>query len=278
MKKEEFTKDTFIFAIKLFHKLAYPEKPFPQGTYSKILQELEKAGSLTELLDVLRKFNPELNNYDWGKKIRITIGSQRYPFLKLVLQESPVKGEYGFLVDRHSEFLGSKESISYDKELDLKSYLSGLKNKIESELIRNNLPSYRDLVKKYLESKESNGFSSGKKGTILLAEDEEDVHNLYKMELEILGYTVWSAFSGEDVLDIADETKFHCIVLDLMMPNVSGLDVLKQIGKEQKCIVLSALGDENTKKTCKDLGCSYYLEKPAEQTELEKAINTVLQK
>ncbi|MCK4668430.1 response regulator [Candidatus Dependentiae bacterium] len=275
MKKDDFSLTTFKDAIKLFHSLSYEGKEFPQGMYSKTLAEIEISETLSDLLYVLEKFNPDFDPFDWGKKIKIAIGCDKFPFLKLVLQESPIKGEYGFLVDRHSEFLGHKVSISYEKEVELKKYLNDLKNKIEDIFYENHLPSYKYLIKKYIDENSQDIPSSERKGSILLAEDEPDVHDLYKMELEIIGYSVCSAYSGEDALDMVDESDFSCVVLDLMMPNVSGLDVLEAIGKEHKCIILSALADDNTKETCKNLGAAAYLEKPAEQTELEITIEKV---
>ena len=189
MKKDHFSLTTFKDAIKLFHSLSYEGKEFPQGVYAKTLTEIDNSETIGELLSVLEKFNPGFSPFDWGKKIRIAIGCDKFPFLKLVLQESPIKGEYGFLVDRHSEFLGHKVSISYEKEVELKKYLNDLKIKIEDVFYEKHFPSYKYLIKKYIEENSQDIPSSERKGSILFAEDEPDVHDLYKMELEIIGYS-----------------------------------------------------------------------------------------
>jgi len=64
---------------------------------------------------------------------------------------------------------------------------------------------------------------------ILLVDDEESIHLLYREELEELGFEVHSAMSGEDALKILTTLKPNIIILDINMPGMNGIDVLRKI-------------------------------------------------
>ncbi len=69
------------------------------------------------------------------------------------------------------------------------------------------------------------------KGTkkILVVDDEESIHLLYREELEEEGYQVFSAMNGEDALKICESTPVDLVVLDINMPGMDGIDVLRQL-------------------------------------------------
>ncbi len=63
--------------------------------------------------------------------------------------------------------------------------------------------------------------------TVLLADDDAILRDMYKMRLIKAGYVVHEAVNGQDVLDKVKETLPDLIILDVMMPKMNGLDVLK---------------------------------------------------
>ena len=63
------------------------------------------------------------------------------------------------------------------------------------------------------------------KGNILLVDDEENMHEALKLNLEIDGYTVTSAFNGTQALKCIANEYFDLVVLDVMMPEVDGITV-----------------------------------------------------
>ncbi|HID97334.1 MAG TPA: response regulator [Thermodesulfobacteriaceae bacterium] len=71
----------------------------------------------------------------------------------------------------------------------------------------------------------------GKK--ILVVDDEESIHLLYREELEEEGYTVISAMNGEDALNAFNSEQPDLIILDINMPGMDGIEVLRQM-KESK--------------------------------------------
>lgn len=118
--------------------------------------------------------------------------------------------------------------------------------------------------------------------TILIIEDDDFLRSLAVAKLEKEGFTVRMAANGQEGLDQLHQGTPDLLILDLMLPMVSGFDILKTVRSEPttsqlKVIVFSNMGDEADIKTCLDLGITDYLVK-ANFTldELVEKIKTVL--
>lgn len=108
---------------------------------------------------------------------------------------------------------------------------------------------------------------------ILLAEDDIQLIDIYRRKFEIEGFNVRFAEDGQEAIDILKEWKPDVVLLDIMMPKVNGLDVLKFIkekaGYEKVItIILTNLGNESTAEEIYKLGATEYIVK-AEMTPLE---------
>ena len=113
---------------------------------------------------------------------------------------------------------------------------------------------------------------------ILYVEDEkflaEAVIHLLKKEKIAVDW----ADNGEDGLDLALKPNYDCLVLDIMLPKMSGLDILKTIrsrGVKTPVIMLSALNEVDDKIKGLDYGADDYLAKPFKTAELIARINAV---
>lgn len=101
---------------------------------------------------------------------------------------------------------------------------------------------------------------------ILLVEDDDGLANVYKMRLETEGFTVRRVSNGEDALAAAIEFVPDLIVLDVMMPKVSGFDVLDILRNTPdtaniKVVMLTALSQESDKEKAEKLGADDYMVK-----------------
>lgn len=101
---------------------------------------------------------------------------------------------------------------------------------------------------------------------ILLVEDDDGVANVYLMRLEVEGFEVRRVSNGEDALAAAIEYKPDLIVLDAMMPKVTGfevLDILRNTPQTAnvKIIMLTALSQESDRDRAMKLGADDYLVK-----------------
>ena len=114
---------------------------------------------------------------------------------------------------------------------------------------------------------------------LLLVEDEKDLSMLVKKALSKFGYAVDCAYDGEMALYQYEINKYDCILLDLNLPKIDGLEVLKTIRKKDKftkIIVLSARSSIEQRVLGLDLGANDYLCKPFDILELDARIRTLI--
>lgn len=101
--------------------------------------------------------------------------------------------------------------------------------------------------------------------TILIIEDNQDLVEMYRLKLSLEGFRVETALDGEQGLLKAVETKPALILLDILMPNMNGFEVLKALRNnsksEAKIIVLSNLGQYENIREAKNLGATEYMVK-----------------
>jgi len=74
------------------------------------------------------------------------------------------------------------------------------------------------------------------KKKILVVDDEESIHLLYKEEFEEEGYEVYSAIDGEEALKKFDKLKPDLVILDINMPGMDGIEVLRQMKQERPSV------------------------------------------
>ena len=101
---------------------------------------------------------------------------------------------------------------------------------------------------------------------ILLVEDDDSLANVYMMRLEVEGFEVRRVANGEEALSAAIEYKPALVILDVMMPEVDGFDVLDILRNtpqtvDLKIILLTALSQDSDRQRAKDLGADDYLVK-----------------
>ena len=107
--------------------------------------------------------------------------------------------------------------------------------------------------------------------SVLVIDDEPRIAELVSRALAANGLAVESATDGATGLAMAEDGHFDLVVLDLMMPGVSGHGVLRSLMRErprQRVLVLSALSDVASKVRCLELGAADYLAKPFALAEL----------
>jgi DNA-binding response OmpR family regulator len=115
---------------------------------------------------------------------------------------------------------------------------------------------------------------------ILIVEDEKDIRNLLKLNIELEGYSAWTAKDGFEALDIMEREKIDLAVLDVMMPRLDGFNLLREIREKSTLpvIFLTARGEEMDKLLGFGLGADDYLVKPFSMTELLARIGAHLRR
>jgi len=118
---------------------------------------------------------------------------------------------------------------------------------------------------------------------ILVVDDEKDIVGMLKYNLEKEGYTVVTALNGRRALEQAQENKPDLILLDVMMPEMDGWEVCKQLMKDVKTsmipvIFLTAKGSEVDEVVGLELGADDYIVKPISIRKLIARVKTVLRR
>lgn len=115
---------------------------------------------------------------------------------------------------------------------------------------------------------------------ILLIEDEEKLARFVELELSYEGYRVTKAFDGRRGLELAESGEFDLVLLDIMLPELSGMEVLRRIRRKSSIpvIMLTARDSIEDKVAGLDRGADDYLTKPFAIEELLARIRTALRK
>lgn len=116
---------------------------------------------------------------------------------------------------------------------------------------------------------------------VLVVDDEPQVREIVATYLEREGFSVRTAADGRAALVEIARKRPDALVLDLMLPEVSGLEVLQKLrsgGDEVPVIVLSALGSEPERVAGLDLGADDYVTKPASPREVAARVRAVLRR
>ena len=116
--------------------------------------------------------------------------------------------------------------------------------------------------------------------TILIADDDTELCELLKEYLGLEGFEVRLANDGEQALVESRRPGVDVMVLDIMMPHMSGIDVLRNLRKESELpvIMLTARGDDLDRIIGLELGADDYLAKPANPRELLARIRAILRR
>ena len=118
-------------------------------------------------------------------------------------------------------------------------------------------------------------------GRILVVEDDNAIRQGMIDTLSLEGYTVFEAANGDDGMRSATSADVDLILLDLVMPGKSGLDILEEVRQTRPrlpVIILSALGDEKDRIAGLKLGADDYVVKPFSVNELVARIEAVLRR
>ena len=119
------------------------------------------------------------------------------------------------------------------------------------------------------------------KPRILVVEDEPKVLSFIKKGLEENGFDVHTAENGPDGLDLARALDFSIIILDIMLPGLSGIELAMQLhrtGNKSRILMLTALGTLDDKLRGFDAGAHDYLVKPFEFPELLARVRSLLRR
>ena len=114
---------------------------------------------------------------------------------------------------------------------------------------------------------------------ILIVEDEEPISDLLRMNLVKAGYQCKCAFDGKAAADIISQERFDLVLLDIMLPEINGYELLDYIkGMDMPVIFITAMSDLEQRVKGLKAGADDYITKPFEIIELLARVETVLRR
>lgn len=119
------------------------------------------------------------------------------------------------------------------------------------------------------------------KATVLLVEDEENLHQTIQLNLSLEGYKVLSAFTGSQALQLIAQEKIDAIILDLMLPEIDGISIAENLrlsNNQTPILILSAKSTTNDKILGLKKGADDYLTKPFSLEELLLRVDKLVTK
>ena len=116
--------------------------------------------------------------------------------------------------------------------------------------------------------------------SILVVDDEDRIRRLLKMYLEREGYEIDEAENGEQALAMTLEKEYHCILLDIMMPEKDGLQVCEELRERSTIpiILLTAKGEEANRVHGFEIGADDYIVKPFSPREVVLRVKAILRR
>jgi DNA-binding response OmpR family regulator len=115
---------------------------------------------------------------------------------------------------------------------------------------------------------------------VLIVDDEPNIREVVGLYLRRDGHTIVSATDGEEALEVFHESEPDLVVLDLMLPKMSGLEVCRRMraGRRVPLIMLTARGEEEERIVGLSLGADDYVVKPFSPRELAARVSAVLRR
>jgi DNA-binding NtrC family response regulator len=117
--------------------------------------------------------------------------------------------------------------------------------------------------------------------SILIVDDEKNIRLALSMALETLGLPLETAASGEEALAKLDQGGYGLMLLDLRMPGMDGMEVLRRVSRQRpevKVIIITAYGSIDLAVEAMKLGAVDFLQKPFDATQVRGVVRRLLEK
>lgn len=217
-------------AMELYNEQAWP--PAEEAPPRFAPDDLGQALTLEELFGAFERGEggEDAHCQRWA----LRMGNSRYPFMKFVVQEYLVNGEFFFSVDTHDNLDIRPGAPDYDAWEELKVYNRELRQRIEARWQEAGLPTQHDL-RELVEELARIEREEEKRKRILLVDDEEQVARGLQALLQARGFWVELAHDGLAALQrLEREPCPDLVLLDYEMPQLDGEEVLARMRRDAR--------------------------------------------
>ena len=228
--------------------------------------------------DVLGLFQKEVVELAEGQRtVRYTmrLGNRNYPFMKLLLQEHLIAGEFFFGVDTHDEMEIKPDFPDYEAWMQVRRFNAALKRDIESAFAVAGLDTaarIRDMV-----ACRDTTNSKGQGRSILVVDDEEDLAECVESLLRARGYRMHKVHDGQAALRMAEELHPDLILLDYELPEMDGLEVIAVLRSQPSTKEIPILLTTASRVTVQEISrADGFLAKPFHEKLLYEVVERIL--
>jgi DNA-binding response OmpR family regulator len=129
------------------------------------------------------------------------------------------------------------------------------------------------------ESADEEIISDNTKKTIMVIDDSIVIRKMIEIALEEEDYNIITAISGKEGLETIEKESPNLVILDMMLPDMNGIEVLKTIKTEKKLPVIMLSGKDSPQliETAKEVGVDDFLPKPFRDEELVEKVKTLIE-
>ena len=167
------------------------------------------------------------------QRFSIRLGNRNYPFMKLVLQEHLVRGEFYFGVDTHDQMELKPGMPDYENWLKVKRFNLELKRQIDKAFEEGGVPTLA-MTRRREESQNQNVHREPRGQWILVVDDEVEEARTLEQFLWRQGFDVARAKGGLEALEILQDLDPVLLVLDWEMPEMDGLTLIQELRNRER--------------------------------------------
>ncbi|MBX3465115.1 MAG: response regulator [Planctomycetes bacterium] len=211
-------------AIAIYQELAYGTGGRPRRAI-----ELPPAGGHEAVLGLFHKEQVETVPGHPCHRYSLRLGNRNYPFMKLLLQEHLIAGEFFFAVDTHDQMEIRPDFPDYEAWMAVRRFNRELKRQIEARFQAAGLDTGATLRRLLTGAGAAADRSGPCRGLVLVVDDEEDLAAAVETLLRRAGFRTVKVFDGRRAVEAAAELLPDLVLLDYEMPELDGLQVLERL-------------------------------------------------
>lgn len=270
MRLAALTADMVQRAVKVYQDLAYGTGGRPRRGV-----ELPTQGGSDALLSLFQREQVETIPGHPCVRYSLRLGNRNYPFMKLVLQEHLVAGEFFFAVDTHDQLEIRPDYPDYQAWMSVRRFNRELKRQIETGFQAVGLDTCATLRELLTVSCGPAGDPC--RGLVLIVDDEEDLAAAVELLLRRAGFRTYKVFDGKAGLDAAAELMPDLVLLDYEMPEMDGLQVIERLRADPATRTMPVLLSSAGRVSLADIQrADGFLAKPFPESLLFEMIDRVL--
>jgi CheY-like chemotaxis protein len=226
MRLEALLPETVAAAIALYQEIAY-------GTQSRARRAPDLSSMAgKDTAGMLAMFQQERIEPVPGHpcvRYSLRLGNRNYPFMKLVLQEHIVAGEFFFAVDTHDQMDIKPDFPDYESWMAVRRFNREMKQRIEDAFLRRGLDTAACL-RRALEGRcVAAAAEAENRGTVLIVDDEVDLADAVELLLQSRGFRTVKMHDGRSAVAAVTSLLPTFVVLDYELPELDGLQVIAQL-------------------------------------------------